>query len=163
MAESIIESPISVSMVTSDDKDAPRLTLRAGNVQQLQSQLGELEAAGVLVDIGRVAALFQVKARLGAQLGAAPVDPDTDGGSFDNVQAAAKVASNNAAIASSKSVAATPPDAAAPAKKFPAFGKASAKPAATAAAPAAKRESSPPPPAAPAVDGFPLAPVWKKP
>lgn len=147
-------------MVTSDDRDAPRLTLRASNVQQLQSQLQELEAAGVLVDIGRVAALFQVKARIGANLGAAPLDPDKDGGSFDNVQAAAPVAPSAAAIA-------TPPAAPVAAKapaKFPAFKApaAAATPPAT-PPPAAKSEATEPPPAAPAANGFPAAPAWKKP
>lgn len=149
-------------MVTSDDKDAPRLTIRASNVQQLQSQLGELEAAGVLVDIGRVAALFQVKARFGAQLGATPLDPDTDGGSFANVKAAA---TTPPATPTEKPQAATTPPAA-PAKKaggFPSFKApvAAAKPPAT-PPPAAKREAAEPPPAAVATGGFPAAPAWKK-
>jgi len=147
-------------MVTSDDRDAPRLTIRASNVQQLQSQLGELEAAGVLVDIGRVAALFQIKARFGAQLGATPLDPDTDGGSFANVKAAA---TTPPAAPDVTPPAATPPPAAAP-TKFPKFG--AAKPAATPAAtppPATtSRPPADPPPAAPAKDGFPQAPIWKK-
>ena len=153
MADAIIESPISVSMVTSDDRDAPRLTLRASNVQQLQSQLQELEAAGVLVDIGRVAALFQIKARLGAQLGAAPVDPDRDGGSFDNVQAAPPVAAAPPAAA---------PPAAPKAGGFPAFKAPAATPPATPAA-SAPRPAAGPPAAAPAANGFPAAPAWKRP
>ena len=158
-----IEAPLSVSMVTSDDKDAPRLTIRASNVQQLQSQLGELEAAGVLVDIGRVAALFQVKARFGAQLGATPLDPDTDGGSFANVKAAA---TTPPATPTEKPQAATTPPAA-PAKKaggFPSFKApaAAAKASATAAPATSTRSPAEAPPAAPAKDGFPQAPIWKK-
>ncbi len=166
----IIEAPIGVTLKCSDDRDAPWITLRASDVQQLQSQLGELENSGVLVDIGRVAALFQIKARLGAQLGATPLDPDVDGGSFDGVKAAAKIASNNAAFAKPAEAAETLPAAApppaAPVKKaggFPAFKApaAAAKPPAT-PPPDAKREASEPPPAAPATGTFPAAPAWSK-
>jgi hypothetical protein len=153
LADSIIEAPIGLTLKCSDDRDAPWINLRASNVQQLQSQLLEIEASGVLVDIGRVAALFQIKARLGAQLGATPVDPDVDGGSFDGVKAAPVVATPAAAEAP-----------AAPAKKFPAFGaKAAAVKPPAAAAPAVTREASEPPAAAPATSAFPAAPAWKRP
>jgi hypothetical protein len=156
LADSIIEAPIGLTLKCSDDRDAPCIKLRASNVQQLQSQLLEIESSGVLVDIGRVAALFQIKARLGAQLGATPLDPDKDGGSFDNVQAAPAV-----------SAAVTPPPAA-PAKKAGSFPAFKAKPAAAtpppaATPPAATRPATEPPPAAPATGGFPAAPAWKKP
>ena len=154
MADSIIEAPIGLTLKCSDDRDAPWINLRASNVQQLQSQLLEIESSGVLVDIGRVAALFQVKARIGAQLGATPVDPDVDGGSFDGVKAAPSVASAPAAAVAP----------AAPAKKFPAFGAKAAvatKPP-EATAPAARREAADPPPAAPATGTFPAAPAWSK-
>jgi len=158
LADSIIEAPIGLTLKCSDDRDAPWINLRASNVQQLQSQLLDIENSGVLVDIGRVAALFQIKARIGAQLGATPLDPDVDGGSFNNVTAAPTVVTTPPA-------ATAPPAAEAP--KLPAFkGFGAAKPAATPAAtppPATTtRPPADPPPAAPATGGFPAAPAWKK-
>lgn len=158
MADStIIEAPIGVTLKCSDDRDAPWINLRASNVQQLQSQLHELENSGVLVDIGRVAALFQVKARLGAQLGATPVDPDIDGGSFNDVAAAPTVvAAQPEAVSPS----------AEPLGKFPSFGAkppAASTPPVASPPPATTRPAAEPPAAAPAANGFPAAPQWKKP
>jgi len=160
LADTIIESPIGVTLKSSDDRDAPWITLRASDVQQLQSQLHELENSGVLVDIGRVAALFHVKSMLGAKLDAKPLDPDVDGGSFAGVKAAPIAAP---AVEAPSAPAEQP---AAKAPGFPAFGgfKAAA-PAPAAAQPAASsppREPAAPPAAAPAANGFPAAPAWKK-
>jgi hypothetical protein len=156
----IIEAPLVLTLKCSDDRDAPWLVMRATNLQQLESMLHELEASSVPVDIGRVAAAFQNKAAIGARLEARPLDPAVDGGSFDNVKAAA-----SAAPAAAPPAATTPP-AAAPAK-FPAFGGFKAPPAAPAATatppPAAARPAAEPPAAAPAANGFPAAPAWKKP
>jgi hypothetical protein len=154
-----IEAPITFSMVASDDRDAPRLTLRATNLQQLQSMLQELENGSVSVDIGRVAATYQAQARVGAILEAKPLDPAVDGGSFDGVKAAATVTSTPPA-------ATTPPPA--PVKKaggFPAFKApvAAAKPPATPPPATAARPTAEPPAPALAKDGFPQAPQWKKP
>jgi hypothetical protein len=157
----IIEAPLVLTLKCSDDRDAPWLVMRATNLQQLESMLHELEASSVPVDIGRVAAAFQNKAAIGARLEARPLDPSVDGGSFDNVKAAASTATP----AATPPAAATP-SAAAPAK-FPAFDafKAPAAGAAAAAAPppAAARPAPEPPAAAPAANGFPQAPQWKKP
>lgn len=161
MSDTLIESPLVTTIKASDDRDSPWVVIRSKDSQQLQSQLQELENGTVFADIGRVAAIFQVQARLGAMLGAKGVDPQEATGSFDNVTAAAKVAANNAAIAESKPAAATPP--AAPAKKFPAFGAKTVAARPPVAAPAAKREATELPPAAPATGGFPAAPAWKKP
>jgi hypothetical protein len=123
--------------------------------------LHEIENGTIAVDIGRVAATFQNQARIGAKLEAKPLNPAVDGGSFDNVKAAA----STAAPAATPPAATTPP-AAAPAK-FPAFGGFKAPPAAPAAAATppttAARPATEPPAAAPAANGFPAAPAWKKP
>jgi hypothetical protein len=159
----IIEAPLVLTLKCSDDRDSPWLVARASNIQQLQSMLLEIENGSIAVDIGRVAATFQNQARIGAKLEAKPLNPATDGGSFDGVKAAATT--QPAAAVTTPPVAATPP-AAAPAK-FPSFGGFKAPAAAPAAAatppPAAARPASEPPAAAPAVNGFPQAPQWKKP
>jgi hypothetical protein len=154
----IIEAPLVLTLKCSDDRDSPWLVCRATDIQQLQSMLHEIENGTIAVDIGRVAATFQNQARIGAVLEAKPLNPAVDGGSFDSVKAAATVASTPQA-------AAPPPPA--PIKKaggFPAFKApaAAAKPPAT-APPAAKRDAVEPPPAAPAANGFPAAPAWKRP
>jgi hypothetical protein len=157
----IIEAPLVLTLKCSDDRDSPWLVARASNIQQLQSMLHEIENGTIAVDIGRVAATFQNQARIGAKLEAKPLNPAVDGGSFDNVKAAASTATP----AATPPAAATP-SAAAPAK-FPAFDafKAPAAGAAAAAAPppAAARPAPEPPAAAPAANGFPQAPQWKKP
>jgi hypothetical protein len=159
----IIEAPLVLTLKCSDDRDAPWLVMRATNLQQLESMLHELEASSVPVDIGRVAATFQNKARVGAQLEARPLDPAVDGGSFDNVKAA--VATAPAAPVTTQPATATP-TAGAPAK-FPSFGGFKTPPTAPVTvatpAPAATRPATEPPPAAPATGGFPAAPAWKKP
>ena len=154
----IIEAPLVLTLKCSDDRDSPWLVCRATDIQQLQSMLHEIENGSIAVDIGRVAATFQNQARIGAHLEARPLNPAVDGGSFDNVQAAAPVAAPPAAIATAQAAPAVAP------KKFPAFGKppAAATPPA-APAPAAKREAAEPPAAAPAANGFPAAPQWKRP
>ena len=155
MAETLIESPLVTTIKASDDRDSPWVVIRSKDSQQLQSQLQELENGTVFADIGRVAAIFQVQARLGAQLGAKGVDPQQATGAFDGVTAAPAVADAPPA--------ATVAPAVAP-KKFPAFGAkvAAAKPS-TATPPAARREAAEPPAVAPAADGFPAAPQWKRP
>jgi len=159
LAETLIESPLVTTIKASDDRDSPWVVIRSKDAQQLQSQLQELENGTVFADIGRVAAVFQTQARLGAQLGAKGVDPHQATGAFEGVTAAATPL---AAPATTPPAAATPP--AAPAKKFPAFGaKAAATSPPAAAPPAAKREAAEPPAAAPAAGGFPQAPQWKKP
>lgn len=166
----IIEAPLVLTLKCSDDRDAPWLVARASNIQQLQSMLHEIENGTIAVDIGRVAATFQAQARIGAILEAKPLNPAIDGGSFDDVKAAAKISSNNAAIAEGKAPAEKPPVAATPpaaavkkAGGFPAFkAPAAAAKAPATPPPAAKREASAPPPAAPATGGFPAAPAWSK-
>ncbi|MBT2587984.1 hypothetical protein [Arthrobacter sp. ISL-95] len=161
MADSIIEAPIGVTLKSSDDRDAPWITLRATDVQQLQSQLHELENSGVLVDIGRVAALFHVKSMLGAKLEARPLDPDVDGGSFANVKAApAAVATPTAKPPATTEQPVTKP---ANFPAFPAFKAAAAAATPAPAASSAPRETSASPAAAPAANGFPAAPAWKRP
>lgn len=163
MAESIIESPLVTTIKASDDRDSPWIVIRSKDSQQLQSQLQELETGTVFADIGRVAALFQVQARIGAQLGAKGIDPQQATGAFEGVTAApaASAAAAEQPTAAPVQAAATPPKSSA----FAAFKKAPAAPAATppAAAPPAQREASDPPPAAPAANGFPAAPAWKRP
>lgn len=163
MADSIIESPLVTTIKASDDRDSPWVVIRSKDSQQLQAQLQELENGSVFADIGRVAALFQVQARLGAQLGAKGIDPQQATGSFEGVTAA-PAAIDPAPDA--KAPAATTQPAAAPAK-FPSFGafKANAAAATPPAAPAtsAPRPAAEPPAAAPAANGFPAAPAWKRP
>lgn len=161
MADSIlIESPLVTTIKASDDRDSPWIVIRSKDSQQLQSQLQELENGTVFADIGRVGAMFQIQARLGAQLGAKGIDPQQATGSFEGVTAAA---STPAAATAAPEPAAAP--AAAPAA-FPAFGGFKSAPAAPAAAtpPAASapRPAAEPPAAAPAANGFPAAPQWKK-
>lgn len=165
MAESIIESPLVTTIKASDDRDSPWVVIRSKDSQQLQSQLQELENGTVFADIGRVAAIFQVQARLGAQLGAKGVDPQQATGAFNGVTAA-PVATSLAAPAATPPAAAEQP-AATPAK-FPSFGAFKAPAAAATPPPAAPVASAPrpeaePPAAAPAANGFPAAPTWKKP
>jgi hypothetical protein len=151
----LIESPLVTTIKASDDRDSPWVVIRSKDSQQLQSQLQELENGTVFADIGRVAAIFQVQARLGAQLGAKGIDPQEATGAFNGVTAAPAAAPP-----------ATPPPAAAPAK-FPAFGGFKTPPPAAAPPatppPAASRPATEAPPAAPATGGFPAAPQWKKP
>jgi hypothetical protein len=160
VSDTIIEAPIVLTLKCNDSKDAPWLVLRATNVQQLQSQLQELENCTVFADIGRVAATFQAQAVLGAVLEAKGLDPAVDGGSFNGVKAATTQPSATAA----PSAPAEQPKTAAPA--FPAFGgfktPAPAATPPTAPATSAPRPAAEPPAAAPAANGFPAAPQWKK-
>jgi hypothetical protein len=163
MADSIIESPLVTTIKASDDRDSPWVVIRSKDAQQLQSQLQELENGTVFADIGRVAAVFQAQARLGAQLGAKGLDPHQATGAFEGVTAAT---TTSTAPTETPPAATTPPPAA-PAK-FPAFGgfkmPASAPaPSATPPPSAPAREASEPPAAAPAANGFPAAPAWKRP
>lgn len=162
MADSIIESPLVTTIKASDDRDSPWVVIRSKDSQQLQSQLQELENGTVFADIGRVAAIFQVQARLGAQLGAKGVDPQQATGAFAGV---------TAAPTTQQPPAVTPPVAAqqpaAAAAGFPAFPAFKAPAAAATLPPAAPAASAPrpaaePPAAAPAANGFPAAPQWKK-
>lgn len=152
----IIEAPLVLTLKSSDDHDAPWLVLRASNVQQLQSQLLELENCALFADVGRVAALFNVQARLGSQLGAKGLDPAVDGGSFAGVTAAPTT------TAAPTPTSAVTPEPAKPLAKFPSFKAPAA--AATPPPPAASapRPEAEPPAAAPAANGFPAAPQWKK-
>jgi len=163
LADSIvIESPLVTTIKASDDRDSPWVVIRSKDSQQLQSQLQELENGTVFADIGRVAAMFQIQARLGAQLGAKGMDPQQATGSFEGVTAAASPTPS----ATQEAAAPAAQPAAAPAK-FPSFGGFKAPPAAPAPAPAAAtsapREPTAPPAAAPAANGFPAAPAWKRP
>lgn len=162
MSDTLIESPLVTTIKASDDRDSPWVVIRSKDSQQLQSQLQELENGTVFADIGRVAAIFQVQARIGAILGAKGVDPQQATGAFEGVT----TATVPSATPAETPPAATTPPATAPKKAggFPAFKSVTpaVNPAAT-APPAAKREAATPPPAAPAVNGFPAAPAWRKP
>lgn len=154
MSDTLIESPLVTTIKASDDRDSPWVVIRSKDSQQLQSQLQELENGTVFADIGRVAAVFQAQARLGAMLGAKGIDPQESTGAFAGVTTAPAVPAAEAQAASPAPKAGgfsafkTPPAAGAPPASTP---------------PPAKREASEPPAAAPAANGFPAAPAWKKP